>query len=73
MRPRPFTLLFLPCSEAVVPEVWTVDGSELRLADTAPRRWQGEERTLWFDEGPSEEISLETEETLRRLKALGYI
>ncbi len=70
--PAPFTLVFLPAEDSVVPQVAS-GGQVLRLDGEAPVRLAKQQVTVWLDPGPPERAVQEVEETLERLQALGYI
>lgn len=64
----PFVLLFLPALGDAPPEL-----RDPESGDPIPPGRLGDRVTLWFDPGRPEEVLRDNEETLRRLRALGYI
>ncbi len=70
--PAPFILMFLPAKEAQEPVV-ELRRQPIQLSGSTPVRLADDGLMLWFDEGRPEQAAQEVEETLERLKALGYI
>jgi hypothetical protein len=67
-EPDPFVLLFLPAPGDEPPQLRDAESGEPLSPDRL-----GDGITLWFDPGRPEEVLRDNEETLRRLRALGYI
>ena len=74
VKADPFVLLFLPAREGVTPQVRMISGGAFTTpSGHAPDDVSADGRLVWLDPGRPAAILQSVDESLKRLKALGYI